>query len=384
LSTHLEDPQDFLIALCKWQALGGEKPRLEHMEARWGDVLREATGQKIERVLARYFTTPPGERAMPFRLAMDLVESSRARADACAAALRDLQAELSLAGIPSLARKGVIYGALFYQDWAFRSQVDNDLFVRPQDREATFQYLKSKGYSPGNWSPVSMSVEPPARSALLLYGLNPDHLPHLSRSSSIPFCHVVRFDIALQIGWHGNPYPAIEEALAAAFDSEIHVAGIRTLGNRLHFLDCLLHTFREGFHENAIRDRIDVNLRKFLDVWLIWLHLNAADRQGVRDDLAAFDLQEAAGWVADHVDGLFNAGLADDLGIAGSYDRRFAQCWKSFSGETRSWSGTMRERLFAEDRFALFDGLTNEAGSLQPAQGGRPRRDPMAGSGRMS
>jgi hypothetical protein len=342
----------FLIDLCLWFAAGEDRPRLEEMDVRWGELLARATAQNVDRLLAHYFTSPPLVARMPWRMARDLLQASRRRAARNAAAVRDLQAALARSGIPSLARKGVVYGRLFYGDWGLRVQGDNDLFVPPAASETAAQVLWQEGYRTGIWSAETGAVEPLPRKRLLMYFLNPDHVPPAAKPVSGPFTEAISVDVATHLSWYGSPYAAVERLLDRDFETPSQVEGLKTLSSLGHFFDCLFHGYREAYFENPLAGGMNVNLRKFLDLWLIWGSLDACAREAARETVLELGLAPVAGWLATHLDDLFGADLLSGLGLCGRYDRREANTWRSDAGEVRTWHGSIRDRLFARARRA--------------------------------
>jgi len=146
---HRDD--QFLIDLCLWFAAA---------ETRRGSKQWMWCGVRFAPVRPRKRSTVCSRIISPRRRSLracrggrpkDLLEASRHRAAWNAAAVRHLQAALMRADIPSLARKAVVYGRLFYGDWGLRGQADNDLFV-PAAREAAAEVLRREGYCTGIWS----------------------------------------------------------------------------------------------------------------------------------------------------------------------------------------------------------------------------------------
>jgi hypothetical protein len=149
-------------------------------------------------------------------------------------------------------------------------------------------------------------------------------------------------------------YAAAEGLLDREFETPSQVEGLKTLSPLGHFFDCLFHAYREAYFENAIVGGLNVSLRKFLDLWLIWRSLDARERQAARETVLEFGLIPVAGWLAVHLDDLFDADLVAGLGLCDHYDRREANTWRSDSGEVRAWRGSIHDRLFASDPRAPF------------------------------
>jgi hypothetical protein len=345
--------QDFLVDLCTWFALGRERPKLTSINLQWGRAMQLAAEHRLDRLLALYLITRPLEIEVPYKLVEDLLAAGRARAMANVEAVKVFQRGLREAGIPSLARKGNVYARRYYGDIGLRGQGDNDLFVPKEAKSEVERILALQGYRTGIYSAYSGAVEPIDRKKLLLFQINPDHLPPLARLESEPFCSLLAMDIAFEIGWHGNRERAVEELLAEEFLSPVEVEGVATLSDIGHFFDCALHIYKDAYFRTPGQADSGVSLRKFLDLALIWQSLEDQAREDVKDRIQRYSLRAQIAWVCFHSDALLGTGMMEALGLRENYDSAAAQRWKDDAGREHSWRGTMRDRLFVSGSRAV-------------------------------
>jgi hypothetical protein len=354
--------QGFLVDLCTWFALGGERPKLKSINLLWGCAMQLAAEHRLDRLLALNLITRPLETEVPYKLAEDILAAGRARAEANVEAVKALQRGLREAGIPSLARKGNVYARRYYGDVGLRGQGDNDLFVPKEARSEVERVLALHGYRTGIYSAYSGAIEPIDRKKLLLFQINPDHLPPLARLESDPFCSLLAIDIAFEIGWHGNRESVVEELLAEEFLSPVVVEGVATLSDIGHFFDCALHIYKDAYFRTPGQADTGVSLRKFLDLVLIWGSLSSSARQDVKNRIQRYSLTAQVAWVCFHSDALFGTEMMHTLGLRENYDSAAAQRWRDDDGREHSWRGTMRDRLFVSGSRAvrqMFDSTAN-------------------------
>ena len=338
---------EFLIGLCRWFARGEARPSLASTGVGWGGVFEEAAEHRLDRLLALHFATPPVETAAPFKIAEDLLAAGRERARGNIEAVKELQAALAAAGVPSLARKGNIYGRLFYGDLGLRGQGDNDLFVPKGSGAEASRILQEQGFSIGEFSPRTGVIEGVDRKRMLLFQINPDHLPPATRLIDGAFNARIAIDIAFDITWHSCPDRAVESLLEEEFARPRTVDGVATLSEVGHFLDCMLYIYRNAYMRTAGQQDSGVHLRMFLDLAMIWKRLDQDQRQEAAGRIRRYGLSGIAGWVSTHADEVLGGDILTGLGLADAFDPDSAMTWRDEFGQDRRWSGTMRERLFA-------------------------------------
>jgi len=354
--SEIRHEETFMLELARATIGGRPSPKLD--QARAWSVLGEALRQKLIFLFARYVLThePCGLGRLSAVLS-DLWHANRQRHSLVAHHARVIQTLLDEKGIPTLVRKGVVYDVLLHRGESIRASSDLDVLIPASLERTAEEELLRAGWLHAAYDPVTRSTKPLRRDVILRHRLSPDHLPRLARALPDSIVPVIELDVATDLLWHGWPEPQYASQLMKHCFSQtydLNQLGLRTLKPVLQLIDCALHLYREAYFRENMTDSWDVRLGAFMDVALLWKTLSDSERQEFVNLTAEFRIDDPVRWVAHHVDALFDSGLSDALG------RRSSPAWHFFlnsyqpaAGKQRPWKGSMRQRLFIEDRSLL-------------------------------
>lgn len=260
--------------------------------------------------------------------------------------------------IPFVVRKGLLLDLQLYGGRSLRVLGDLDFMIEPGHAPRIAEVMRGLGYQNGNYDEQQERFIPYSRQELITFRLSPDHLPKFVRATGDPLCKAIDVDFATSFSWARSEFDVpLAEAFATRVDyvlphMELPVPGFAPA---FQFLDTVLHCYREAYTESAIRAGNDVELRKFLDVLLLWkLHREALETEQFRTLVASSNLGAPLAWVFTYTDRLFGQGLVERFGLAGAVGEEQLACWRASGGEVRRWSGDIRERLYAKNRRGLF------------------------------
>ncbi len=275
----------------------------------------------------------------------DILWSNRLAAAAYVDEAASIQAALLGSGVRFAFTKGIICHQRLYGGTGARAFYDIDLMVHPEDVGGVAAALPGLGYEGEKLFDYRTGrLERLPRKTALLYRMFPDHLPHYTKVNAGGLPRVLRVDVAFSLTWHGSEWDVpVEAALGARREYPVGEAGLVGLDPVHDLLFHVLHLFREGWFERTVRDK-DVRLSQFADVARAWHALPDGDRQAVRRLVAAYGIELPVAWVAGHLDGIFDAGFADALGVAGSCDPDWLSSMRGADSFYR-WHGDMDRRL---------------------------------------
>jgi hypothetical protein len=149
----------------------------------------------------------------------------------------------------------------------------------------------------------------------------------------------------------------VEDALATRGELPLPGTGasVPRLAPEFQFLFTVLHLFREAWLEQWVELELDVTLAKFGDVIRL---LDAHTKELGNGRLAALaedhGVAAPVAWVLEHADRALGTATVARVGLEGRADEDSLAAAHPSHGRERRWTGTMRERLWAKDRRALF------------------------------
>jgi len=168
------------------------------------------------------------------------------------------------AGIAHAVRKGPAITAS-YREAGHRAFSDMDLLIDRANAASAVSLVERLGYEPGIFSPVTNQVTQPSRELAIQYRLNPDHLPHFTRTyTDAGMAQGLDIDFAFTIGWHGDGLGLDTPGL---LQRSVVQDGLRCLDPCDRAVDVLLHAHRELFLIGATRQK-PPNLRVLIDCQL--------------------------------------------------------------------------------------------------------------------
>ncbi len=328
----------------------------------WGELLEQALRHKMLPLLAFHTLMAEPGTAVPrrvqdhFRSVMDLNRHKRTiwypEADRIIRFLAERNVQV-------LGRKDVAFESRLYGGNSSRRFGDIDLLIAPQDREAVLEALPELGYQPGLFDWNTQQLAPIPRQHLMIFRLNPDHLPVHSRLTGDPMMQYLEVDFANSLTWHGSDYEVPLDIAMAEISYE-PVAGfpgmeIPCLSAPFQFIGTVLHLFREAWFERWLEWEQDVDLTKFSDVIRLW----RADEEVLATSsfaqmLEEFNIVEPMVWVLEHLDRAFQMNIVASLGLEGRVDEEWLFSGRASGKNLFRWRGSMRERLYSKNRQGLF------------------------------
>lgn len=355
-----------LEVVCMEAYEGGQAGPLRELlsqpEFDWAEFIGQSLRQKlsplVSSVLAEHdlrgLIYPGGLR--PFFA--DVLSLNRHKHALLRRELSDIIEGLRGQDIPFVVRKGLLLDLQLYGGRGLRILGDLDFMIEPGHSARVAEVMRGLGYQNGNYDEQREEVVPYSRQELITFRLSPDHLPKFVKATGDPLFKAVDVDFATSFSWARSEFDVpLAEAFATRADYALPHMGAPVPGfaPAFQFLDTVLHCYREAYTESAIRAGNDVELRKFLDVLLLWrLHREALETEEFRALVSSSNLGAPLAWVFTYADRLFGQGLVERLGLAGAVAEEQLTCWRASGGEVRRWSGDIRERLYAKNRRGLF------------------------------
>ena len=328
----------------------------------WGELMEQALRHKMMPLLSFHVLSAEHTETVPrrvkdhFRSVLDLNRHKRGmwytEADRIIKALAERDVQV-------VGRKDLAFESTLYGGNGSRRLGDLDLLVAPQDRDTVIETLPQLGYQMGMYDWQTKVIAPIPRKHLMIFRLNPDHVPIHSLLTGDPVVQWIEVDFANSLTWTRSPFDVPVEA---AMEEIIYqpVTGlpeieIPCLTPPFQFISTTLHLFREAWFERWLDWEQDVDLTKFSDVvrlWKAYRDLLATDE--FVHTLEKFEIIAPVAWVLEHLDRTLHTGAVSALGLEG----RVTEDWL-FSGAASGkqlyhWTGTMRQRLQCKDRRQLF------------------------------
>ncbi len=337
---------------------------LQHGDFRWGELLEQALRHQMLPLVAHEVLAvaeTAGVR-VPGRVAQHLaevLEANRWRLTVFRREAARIGAALRAREISFVATKGITFESTIYGGAGVRMLKDLDFMIAPSAREPVFELLAELGYRPGNYDRLTGAIVPLPRKMEVTYALNPDHLPRHARLADDPVVPYLYVDFANSLTWARSPYdvPVVE---ALRHREELPLPGcpgdtIPAFQAEYQFLFTVLHLFREAWMEQWLEQELDVSLMKFGDIVRLF-RAHAGELSGGRYAalLDSLGVAEPVAWVLEHTDRTFGTGMIPALGLGGRVTDKWLATAHPASGQEREWRGTMRERLWARNREALF------------------------------
>lgn len=328
----------------------------------WGILLEQALRHKMLPLLAYHTLDVNPEQAVPrrvqdhFRSVLDL---NRHKRTLWYQEAHRVITALGQEDIQVLGRKDVAFESVLYNGNGSRRFGDIDLLIAPADRDKTLEALSKLGYQTGLFDWETQQMRPISRKNMMIFRMNPDHLPVHSKLTGDPIMQYTELDFANSLTWHGSSYEVpLEQATAEIYYQP--VVGfpdmeIPCMTPPFQFISTVLHLFREAWFERWLEWEQDVDLTKFSDVIRLWRTYEtqlSAPSFGQR--LEDFGIVEPMVWVLEHLDRTFGMNIVTTLGLNGRIDEEWLFSGRASGKQQFQWRGSMRERLATKDRAALF------------------------------
>jgi len=335
---------------------------LQSPDLHWGELLEQALRHKMLPLLAFHVLSDSLEASVPrrvkdhLRATLDLNRHKRTlwyrEAARIVQALNEQ--EIRVAG-----RKDVAFETALYGGNGSRRLGDIDLLVVPQDKEQVVTIMTGLGYQTGLYNWQTDRIAPLSRKEMLLFQLNPDHIPTLSLLTDDPVVRYIEVDFAISLTWTRSPFDVpVEAALAEIVYQPVSgFSGVEMpcLSSSFQFISTVLHLFREAWFERWLDWEQDVDLAKFGDVVRLWrAYREILGSQAFVQTVEDFGIVEPVLWVLEHLDRTLHTDIVPTLGWAGRATEDWLSSARASGGAMRHWQGSMRQRLHCKDRRRLF------------------------------
>jgi hypothetical protein len=326
----------------------------------YGSLLVHATTHRLANLVAYAFQDDELANAVPPQLRGELLGqllANRRKVQALTEIAEEVVQTVAQAGIPVAATKGVVLEPTVYQGLGLRKMLDVDLVIHPDSRADVTRLMDGIGLVHGVYDWRTDRVEPLPAAVRAKYRLSPDHLPHYRRLD-VHRGGVLTVDFTNSLTWSSSEWQLdMHEVLANP--RTINTPGgqrLPSLAPAYLFLSVVLHLFRESWFIETIERGKDM-LSKFADVARVW----AAEAETLRVELPGivdrYDLARPVAWTLVHTDRLLGTTMTEELGMGGAVSEEWLASARGKGGVELAWTGTMRERLRAHDRKALFPTL---------------------------
>ena len=165
--------------------------------------------------------------------------------------------------------KGVATQFELYPEVGVRAFNDIDFMVRIEQLDDVERLMRERGFEYGEFDPFLLRIVEPPREERLLFRLNPDHLPHLSKPLPDPGVPYVGVDFATSLTWTAAPWQvAMEDVFATRVELSSPQRGIPigesfpVLRSDYSFLFLALHVFRDAW-SGLEAGELDLTLSQF-------------------------------------------------------------------------------------------------------------------------
>lgn len=328
----------------------------------WGLLLEQALRHKMLPLLAYHTITADPGKAVPRRVFehfQSVLDVNRHKRTIWYPEADKIIRFLGEHNVQVLGRKDVAFESSLYGGNGSRRFGDIDLLIAPKDREAVLEALPKLGYQLGLFDWNTQQLAPIPRQHLMIFRMNPDHLPVHSRLTGDAVMQWLEIDFANSLTWHGSTYDVPIDAAMAQIDYQPVVGFpgmvIPCLTPPFQFISTVLHLFREAWFERWLEWEQDVDLTKFSDVIRLWrTYREELATETFAQSLEQFGIVEPMLWVLEHLDRTFHTGSVAALKLEGRVSETWLFSGRASGKQLYQWRGSMRERLFTKDRQKLF------------------------------
>ena len=294
-----------------------------------------------------------GSHGIPyFWLYPYVYRANRDRNEALAAEFGTVFTALSEAGLRYAVRKGFVLAEHAYHDIAARRINDVDVLIDRSDAPAAHQVLVALGYQQGKISREGEHIEPFDRATQIFWRANlSNQLPYvkLGGREDIPVFNV---DLCHDIFQRKSTADA---PTAQLLDRAVTLPLCGVTANALspadHLLDLCSHLHKEATSLVFVKEGIDLQLSKFLDLAVTCAATGEAGWREFADRVRDCRAEEIAFYSLYFTDMLYPGCIPADL-LAGlrPADVSYLDEFGTLDGRTERWSAGFPERLFAFER----------------------------------
>lgn len=328
----------------------------------WGEFVEQALRNKILPMLAVRVTDDKYRRMVPRFVKSHLrtvLDYNRRKTVIFRDAAAELVKVLDEQGVKFVGTKGIAFEGTLYEGNGSRNfNLDIDFMIAPRDREVVADTMSQLGYRAGWFNWRTGRIEEHSRKQMLIYKLNPDHIPQLTKLTGDPIVKAVSVDFANSLTWTGSSFDVpIDTALHTIQRQPIlgcPDVQLPIFTPFFQFVFTILHLFREAWFERWWDAENDVNLSKFADVVRLWqVYRNELASRNAIQKIDELEITQPVLWVLEHLDRTLNTNIVSTLGMKDQVNEEWLTSLHKTGGDLGQWKGTMRERLHCKERKIL-------------------------------
>jgi len=270
-------------------------------------------------------------------------------------------AELRDSGNTPLLVKGPALEIMAYKDIGLRTYEDIDLLVRREDAKITDEVLRSKGFVQGEYDPNTKSVKEASRKEVLSRSLNTHETSEYIKLLDDMLVRTVVVDVNFEVFWKGTKTYQKQNRIdtAVLFENSVDIpAGrsgtIRTLTPEFQVIQLSAHLFSEAllffFHKNWYRDKHDLQLIKFLDVYMVCKTLDV-DWEKLYGLCVDYDVLRPVFYTLHYVNELFPGSVPRSFIERGDGEMdEWLDAYMDKDGNVYQWDTKFDDRMFSMDK----------------------------------
>lgn len=253
--------------------------------------------------------------------------------------------------------KGPAVEIMAYQEIGMRTYEDVDLLVRREDAKTVDEVLRASGFLQGEYDQRSRRVTPASRADVLRRSLNTHETAEYVKVIDDDRIEAVIVDVNFEIFWKGpkaySERHRIETEALLSQTVEVPAGGSRlitTLRPEFQIVQLAAHLFSEAilffFHKNWFRDKHDLQLIKFLDVYMV-IHAGNVNFDVVYDFCVKHDALMPVFYTLSYLNKLFGTKLPKCLSPAGDEDlANWLDAYMDKEGRFYQWQTCFEDRMF--------------------------------------
>lgn len=332
------------------------------LNVEWGSVISAASRHKMLPLVADVLLNSKRIRRILYEnqlyiVLLDVIEANRIRTILRKAITVEVQESLEHAAIKCLSRKGCVYDHLLYGGHGLRRSNDIDLFIEPENKSTAEVVLKERGFCFDYIDPITGFVDPTVKKNYMGYRIFPDRIPPMMRKCHNVFQRSIKIDIAFDFAWYGSPIATASNSLlrkAFLLKQKDRTTGLATAPNWINFLDCVLDLYQSAYYEKNLMvfSFNGVSLQRFVDVARWWVVLTDSDKEKIRN-ISDPGIVSIIQWVLYHTDEVLLTKIGHEVD-AYSRNKDDYYNWQKGDGTSKRWHGSMLNRLFSDDKEAIF------------------------------
>jgi len=348
-------------ALLELLCLGLTEPEQQQMfgdlirsgDLNWGELMVQGLRHKMLPMLAVYTTSDEIEEFIPGYMQSHLqtiLDVNKQKIVILRKAAAEIVEALDKQGVKFVFTKGIIFESTLYGGNGGRVLSDIDLMIAPKDRDIVTEALSDLGYKMGKFDWKTNTIKSHVRKEMIIYQLNPDHIPVFIKLVNDPIILFVAIDIANSLTWTRSPFNVpVDNALEKiSYQPVLDIEGVQlpSFSPWFQFIFTILHLFREAWFEKW---GYNVSLAKFSDVFQLWkVYKISFQNKDFIHTLEEYGIIEPVLWVLEHLDRALNTGIISELGLRGRLSDEWLKGAYATGGGLCSWKGTMRDRLYCK------------------------------------